>query len=69
MVLAWQRDEGRFVDDCLLIPSEKLRDIAREDAYGHVKFEYRPDSAAHGRLDQFRRRLPELTDEIERLLT
>ncbi len=69
VVLAWQRDEGRFLDDCLLVPSEKLRDIAREDAYGHVKFEYRPDSAAHGRLDQFRRRLPELKDEIERLLT
>ena len=69
VVLAWLRDEGRFLDDCLLVPSEKLRDIAREDAYGHVKFEYRPDSAAHGRLDQFRRRLPELKDEIERLLT
>ena len=69
VVLAWQRDEGRFLDDCLLVPSEKLRDIAREDAYGHVKFEYRPDSAAHGRLDQFRRRLPELKDEIESLLT
>jgi len=69
VVLAWQRDEGRFLDDCLLVPSEKLRDIAREDAYGHVKFEYRPDSAAHGRLDQFRRRLSELKDEIESLLT
>ncbi len=69
VVLAWQRDEGRFFDDCLLVPSEKLRDIAREDAYGHIKFEYRPDSAAHGRLGQFRRRLPELKDEIERLLT
>ena len=69
VVLAWQRDEGRFLDDCLLVPSEKLRDIAREDAYGHVKFEYRPDSGAHGRLDQFRRRLPELKDEIESLLT
>ena len=69
VVLAWQRDEGRFLDDCLLVPSEKLRDIAREDAYGHVKFEYRPDSAAHGRLDQFRRRLPELKKEIELLLT
>jgi len=69
VVLAWQRDEGRFLDDCLLPPSEKLRDIAREDAYGHVKFEYRPDSAAHGRLDQFRRRLPELKDEIESLMT
>ena len=69
VVLAWQRDEGRFLDDCLLVPSERLRDIARDDAYGHVKFEYRPDSAAHGHLDKFRRRLPELKDEIERLLT
>jgi hypothetical protein len=53
----------------LLIPSEKLRDIAREDAYGHVKFEYRPDSAAHGHLDPFRRRLSALKDEIAGLLT
>jgi hypothetical protein len=69
VVLAWQRDERRFLDDCLLVPSEKLRDIAREDAYGHVKFEFRPGSAAYGHLDQFRRRLPELKKEIERLLT
>jgi hypothetical protein len=69
VVLAWHRDEGRFLDDCLLVPSEKLRDIAREDAYGHVKFEYRPDSAAHGRLDPFRRRLSALKDEIAGLLT
>ena len=68
VVLAWQRDEGRFLDECLQIPSERLSDIASEDAYGHVKFEFRPDSAAYGRLDQFRRRLPELKDEIERLL-
>ena len=69
VVLVWHRDERRFLDDCLLVPSEKLRDIAHEDAYGHVKFEYHPNSAAHGRLDQFRRRLLELKVEIERLLT
>ena len=69
VVLAWQREEGRFLDDCLLIPSEKLRDILREDAYGHVKFEYRPDSTAHRRLDPFRRRLSALKDEIAGLLT
>ncbi len=68
LVLAWQRDERSFLDDCLVIPSEKLRAIASEDAYGHVKFEFRPGSATHGRLDQFRRRLPELKGEVERLL-
>ena len=69
VVLAWQREEGRFLNDCLLVPSERLRDIVSADAYGHIKFEFRPSSAAHGHLDQFRRRLPDVKNEIESLLT
>ncbi len=69
VVLAWQHDAARFFDDCLLVPSEKLGDIANKDAYGHIKFEFHAGSSAHGRLDPFRRRLSALKDEIAGLLT
>jgi hypothetical protein len=54
VVLAWLREEGRFHDWCLLMPSEELRSIATQDAYGHLKFEFHPDSPGEGPLDRFR---------------
>jgi hypothetical protein len=67
VVLAWLRDEGRFHEQCLLFPSENVPWFADEDAFGHLKFEFHPGSS-QGHLDQFRRRLPDLKDDIERLL-
>src|SRR5713101_264337 len=57
VVLAWRRDDRRFHDECLLIPSEKLRAIAGEDSFGHIKFEWHPGSVAKGGLDPFPYRL------------
>jgi hypothetical protein len=54
VVLAWQREEGRFHEECLVIPSEELPSIAGRDVYGHLKFEFHPGSATKGRLDEYR---------------
>jgi hypothetical protein len=45
VVLAWLRDEARFHDEILLIPSVHLRDFAHDDGYGHIAFEFDPGSA------------------------
>lgn len=68
VVLAWLRDELRFHEECLAIPSNDVPWFADEDRFGHLKFEFHPGSGSQGHLDRFRRRLPELKDEIESLL-
>ena len=40
VVLAWLRDESRFHERCLLIPSEKVREFARDDGNGHLTFDF-----------------------------
>ncbi len=67
VVVAWFRDEGRFHDECLVIPSNEVPWFASRDGYGHLKFEFNPGSA-QGHLDKFRRPMTALSDEIERLL-
>lgn len=69
VVLAWLRDDGRFYEDVLMIPSVELLDFARDDGYGHLTFEFLAGSPAQGRLDSYRRKLVELTGQIEALLT
>jgi hypothetical protein len=59
VVLAWLREEGRFHEECLVIPSEELRGFAQESE-GHLKFEFHPGSTTQGRLDEFRQRLSTL---------
>ncbi len=60
VVLAWRRDDGAFHDECLVMPSEDLREVAGEDAYGHLKFEFHPGAQTKGRLDRYRTRLEAL---------
>ncbi len=69
VVLAWLREEGRFHEECLLMPSEELRSIATVDAYGHLKFEYHPGASTVGRLDRFRLQLSTLPTVIAGLLS
>jgi hypothetical protein len=69
VVLAWLREVGQFHDWCLLMPSEDLRSIAAEDAYGHLKFEFHPDSPGQGPLDRFRIQLSTLRTAIEDVLS
>ncbi len=66
-VLAWVREENRFHDECLLIPSQELRGFAQESE-GHIKFEFHPGSTTQGRLDRFRLREAGLSAAIACLL-
>jgi hypothetical protein len=68
VVLAWLRDEARFHEECLLFPSVQLLDFASDDGAGHIEFAFRPGSTGQVELDPYRRRLPDLRTEIERLL-
>jgi hypothetical protein len=65
VVLAWLRDEARFHEECLLIPSEEFRGICQPtETHGQLKFEWRPGSTAHGHLDHYRVRLNDLRDKV-----
>ena len=64
VILAWQREERRFHEECLVIQSEKLVSIAGRDVYGHLKFEFHPGSTTRGRLDDFRCQLSTLPATI-----
>jgi hypothetical protein len=65
VVLAWLRDETRFHEECLLIPSEEFRDICQpQETHGQLKFEWHPGSTAHGHLDKYRVRLNDLRDRV-----
>ena len=52
-VLGWNRDSSRFEDDCLLIPSVELADVARVEGEW-MMLEVEPGSARHRRLDRYR---------------
>jgi len=68
VVLGWLREEGRFDDECLLIPSESLRGVCQpRESYGHLKFEWDPGSASLDRLDPFRRQRSTIRTAIEEL--
>jgi hypothetical protein len=67
-VLVWLAVEGRFHENFLMFPSERLQDFAREDK-GHFKFELRPRSTSPGPLKRYRRPLAELRAATEDLLT
>ncbi len=68
VVVAWLRDEARFHEECLLIPSVELLNFVNDDGSGHLSFAFDPGSAAQPQLDAYRRRLAELCHEIERLV-
>jgi hypothetical protein len=63
-VLAWLKSEGRFGDDCLIFPSERLHEFALEES-GHFSFHFDPGSE---RLERYRRPLAELRAAAEDLL-
>ena len=67
-VLAWLRTENRFHEECLVIPSEELREFAQESE-GHLKFEFHPGSTTQGRLNRFRHELAQLAAQVVTSLT
>jgi hypothetical protein len=68
VVLAWHRDQLRFDGNCLLIPSERLLDFARDNGYGHLWFEWHPGSVAPSDLSPFLVSLTALQTEISKRL-
>lgn len=69
VVLAWLREEGRFHEECLVIPSEELTSIAGKDVYGHLKFEFHPGSSTQRRVDAFRHPTSNLPEVVANLLS
>lgn len=63
-VLGWNRDAGRFEDDCLLIPSQDLAGIARDDGEW-MMLELEPGGIKHRRLDPYRTSLLTLGRTVE----
>ena len=64
VVLAWLRDEARFHEECLLIPSVALLDFARDDGSGHLEFVFRPGSTGQPEMDKYRIELNELRTRV-----
>jgi len=70
VVLAWHRDESRFDDECLLIPSEHIRGLCGPpDSHGHLNFEWHPGSIAAGEVAPYRRELTRLNEAIRGTLS
>jgi hypothetical protein len=69
VVLAWLREESRFHEECLLIPSELISGVCEPgELDGHLKFDWRPGSAGPSHLDRFRLPIHTLRAEIEKRL-
>ena len=66
-VLGWNRDEERFQDDCLLIPSTEIEQFTRVEGPWLV-LEFQPGSQHHRRLDVYRTRLQSLAQTVESML-
>jgi len=64
VVLAWHRDESRFHDEFLLIPSMELRDFGRDYGGGHIEFRFQADPSAQDRLRKYRHGLDELKAKV-----
>jgi hypothetical protein len=69
VVLAWRRDRSRFHEDFLLIPSVKVVDIARDDGYGHLSFDWHLSQGAPSPVDQYRYALGHLDTRVIDLLS
>ena len=57
--LVWLPSAGEFADECLLIPTEHLREITTDSA-NHLELLFHPNSPRRTQLDPYRRKLSEL---------
>ena len=67
VVLGWHRDESRFHEEFLLIPSMEIRDFGR-DRGRHIEFQFHADSTAKDRLRKYRHGLDELRTLVSNLV-
>ncbi len=66
-VVGWDRDAGRFEDDCLFIPSVELADVARVEGEW-MMLGLVPGALRHRRTDRYRVSLLSLGQTVESLL-
>ncbi|MHB8686875.1 MAG: hypothetical protein ACYDB4_06725 [Candidatus Dormibacteraceae bacterium] len=70
VVLGWLRQEEKFHDECLVIPSEELHSIAQPKlSHGHLEFDWHPGSISDSQLNVYRRGLKELRSVVAALVT
>jgi hypothetical protein len=69
VVLGWYRDESRFHEEFLLIPSVDLREFAWDDGRAHLQFHFHAGLAADDRLRKYRYGLDELRMLVSGLVT
>jgi hypothetical protein len=68
--LAWLREERRFHEACLLIPSEEIRDLCRpHPTVDHLSFDWDPGSTAASQLETYRSAVSQLRVGVSRRLT
>jgi hypothetical protein len=63
VVVAWDRDEGAFCDQCLVIPSLEIGQITKV-VRGHLRFAFNPHPQHPGRQDAYRRSLDSLGEIV-----
>ncbi|MGH7763100.1 MAG: hypothetical protein ACREOM_01620 [Candidatus Dormibacteraceae bacterium] len=69
VAVAWLRDEARFHQECLFIPSERIPELCEPaDSLGHMKLKWHPGSREAGHLDPYRRTVTALRQEIQEML-
>ena len=68
VVLAWRRDQSRFHDSFLLIPSVELREFARDKGKGHIGFQFHAGPSGEDPLGKYRHGLEELRDLVSDLV-
>lgn len=70
VVLAWLREQSRFHEECLLIPSEDLHSIAKlNQSRGHIEFDWHPGSTGQSHLNKYRRELDDLRNLVRELVS
>lgn len=69
IVVAWLRDQSRFHEDCLVIPSVELIDVARNDSYGHLSFDWHLSTGTPSLLDKYRHALQDLQTRVTGLVS
>jgi len=70
VVLGWLREENRFHEECLLIPSVELEGVCEPSSRdGHMSFDWHPGSRAQSDLDPYRSQGTRLRIQLTARLT
>ncbi len=65
--LAWLKDRSSFADECLVVPTDRVSEIA-VDAGDRWVMNFHPESPVRTPLDPFRRRLSDLESHVAEVM-